>query len=852
MTTNPAEKVPPSLRLDPEAADTIRAEIHRARGREVTFLLEATADRALRHPRAVARGNRSAVLAVSRDAPQGSVMVHNHPSGQLEPSDADLSVAAALYEAGLGTAIVNNEATELYVVVEPPPPRVVDPLDLDEVEAFLGPGGSLTGVLPAFEDRPGQQEMARLVAGRFNQGGVALVEAGTGTGKSMAYLLPAALWALRNGERTVISTNTINLQEQLVGKDLPLLSRALGEEISWSLVKGRGNYVSIRRAHLAASSAGSLFEEDRQKEIDGILAWLDATEDGSRSDLSFFPSPEVWEEVQSDPDICLKTRCPHFQDCFYQRARRAAAAAEILVVNHHLLFTDLAIRRVTNNYTRAAVLPPYRHLVLDEAHNVEAAATDHLGVEVTRRGLYRLLSRLERRGRGVLHEVRSRLAAEEDRGSARALLARVDERILPALAEAREALEPFLESLAGVMGPVEGAGSLRLGGKDGIEAREGVEVRETLASFQIAFRALAREVAELRQRILGDEQWAGALEGRTLDLFSAQNRLESAAAGARRVLDPGDEAASLVRWLERRGKVLGGSLNLAFAAAPIEVGPILREDLFERLDTVLLTSATLTTRAGFEYIRSRLGLDSGAVEEADLDVVEAVTPSPFDFRSQALLGVPTDLVGPGHPGDRFEEETARVVFETAILTGGGIFVLFTSHRALRRVAELLRARERELPGSLFVQGEEPRWRLLQRFVESGKGILLGTASFWEGVDVPGDPLRALILQKLPFQVPTEPIVAARMEAVEAQGGDPFSRYTLPEAALRLKQGFGRLIRTREDRGAVLILDDRILTRRYGPYLRQSLPPAPLAKGLWQELKRTLEAFYLPCSGRDPR
>jgi ATP-dependent DNA helicase DinG len=822
----------------------IREEIERAAGREVTFLAEVGAGRVLSNPRAVARGNRSAVLAVSRDAPQGSVMLHNHPSGELEPSEADLSVAATLFEAGLGSAIVNNEATRIYVVVEPPEPRVVEPLELEDVGAFLGEDGPLSRTLSAFEDRPGQRDMALLVARRYNQGGVVLVEAGTGTGKSMAYLLPAALWALRNQERTVISTNTINLQEQLVGKDLPLLEKAMAEPLSWALVKGRGNYISIRRARLAAATAPALFEEDRSREIQALLEWMETSADGSLSDLSASPSEEVWEEVQSDPDICLRARCPHFQACFFQKARREAAAAMLLVVNHHLLFTDLAVRRATNNFTQAAVLPAYRHIIMDEAHNAEEAATDHLGVEVTRRGLYRLLSRLERRGKGVLADLRAQLSADPDLGSAAAWLKRLEDRVLPALEEARGTLEPLLAPLDGVL-PDDAGGSLRLGGAGGAEPAQGTVVKESLASFLVAFRRLAREVGELRVRISGDESWIDALEGRILDLQSIQNRLESSALGIRRVLDPGDEATGLVRWLQQKGRPLGGSRNLALAAAPIEVGPILRDDLFGRVETAVLTSATLTTRAGFEYLRARLGLSPETLEEAEgeLTVEEAVVPSPFDFGRQSVLAVPTDLSGPKGPGDGFQEETARVVLDLSGVTGGGIFVLFTSHRALARVAELLRERESSLPGPLFVQGEAPRARLLLQFVQSGNGVLLGTSSFWEGVDVPGDPLRGLIIQKLPFQVPTEPIVAARMEVIEAKGGDPFWRYTLPEAALRLKQGFGRLIRTQDDSGAVLVLDDRILTRRYGPYLRQSLPPAPLAKGPWEELRRTLGDFY---------
>ncbi len=349
----------------------------------------------------------------------------------------------------------------------------------------------------------------------------------------------------------------------------------------------------------------------------------------------------------------------------------------------------------------------------------------------------------------------------------------------------------------------------------------------------------------MRARLQEDEARQEALEGRLLDLASIQGRLEAAAQGAQRVLDPGEEAASLVRWLALKGRAGAGGRNLVLAAAPIEVGATLREDLFERLDTSILTSATLTTRAGFEYLRTRLGLapEELGEEGSGLQVEEAVVRSPFDFGSQSLLAVPTDLAGPLEGGDRFQEETARIVEDLAGITGGGLFVLFTSHRALRRVGDLLRQGAGRLPGPLFVQGEAPRARLLERFVVAGHGILLGTASFWEGVDVPGEPLRGLVLQKLPFQVPTEPITAARMERIQAMGGDPFWRFTLPEAALRLKQGFGRLIRTRDDRGAVVVLDDRILTRRYGPYLRQSLPPAPLAKGPWGELRRAVTAFY---------
>ena len=302
-----------------------------------------------------------------------------------------------------------------------------------------------------------------------------------------------------------------------------------------------------------------------------------------------------------------------------------------------------------------------------------------------------------------------------------------------------------------------------------------------------------------------------------------------------------DESVSYVRWIEQKGK--GRKANLGFAAAPIELAPLLRESLFAKSEAVILTSATLATRHSFDFVRQRLGLDDvvASEQEQSLEVKEAIIPSPFDFATQTVLAIPTDLPDARESESKLQEETARVTRELADLTGGGLFVLFTSHKALRRVAELLR--EQEPSWRLFVQGEEPRARLLTRFIESGSGVLLGTASFWEGVDVPGWPLRGLVIHKLPFRVPGEPITAARLEAIERSGGNSFWQYLLPLAALRLKQGFGRLVRSQTDRGAVLLLDDRILRRRYGAYLRDSLPDAPLIKGPWHEVLARLTKFY---------
>ncbi len=533
-------------------------------------------------------------------------MLHNHPSGHLEPSDADMDVAAQLYEQGLGTAILDNLAERLYVVVEPPRPRPRVPLELGELESVLAPGGALSDRYGAYEDRPGQREMLAEVVGRFNDGGVAIVEAGTGTGKSLAYLIPAARWAQENGERTVISTNTINLQEQLAHKDLPLVRDLVGD-VRWTLVKGRGNYVSIRRALVAAESQATLFEDDRSSEIAGLLEWMEATEDGSLSDLPFTPSEDTWEEVRSDPDICLRSRCPHFQECFYQQSRRKAASAELLVVNHHLLFTDLAVRRATQNYTQSAVLPAYQRVILDEAHNLEDAATSHLGVEVTRRGLYRTLSRLDRRGRGILAAVHEGVAGHADGPEIRE---RAENRVRPALARARAALDGFLDLLEPVARPAEGA--VRLGASGVGEPAEATAVGEALAACLATLGSLEREIAELRARLEILDGLPEGLEARVLDLRSIERRVAASGQGLRLVLAPGDQESAYVRWLDSRGR--GPQSNLVLGAAPIELGTVLRESLFTHTEAAVLTSATLSTRRRFDFLRGRSGSERAGAQ----------------------------------------------------------------------------------------------------------------------------------------------------------------------------------------------------------------------------------------------
>ncbi len=826
-------------RIPPELQARLAADIARAGGREVSFVARVDTDEAFTDVRPVARGTVDAVLALPGVAQRGEMVLHNHPSGVLEPSAADLAVAARLHDGGVGFGIITNDARELYVVVEVPRARRLEPLDAVATAETLGHGGPVARALGAFEDRPSQRDMVAYVADTFNDGGIALLEAGTGVGKSFAYLVPALLWARANGERTVISTNTINLQEQLVGKDLPVLARAFDDGArrpTYALLKGWNNYLCLARLQLARGGQGSLLEPERHRELDAIAEWAEHTADGSLADLSDPPTADVWDEVRAEPDLCTRLECPWFDRCFLFAARRRAADADVVVVNHHLLTADLAVRRAQENWQDAAVLPPYRRLVIDEAHHLEDVAAQHLGSQVSSIGVGRLLGRLERNGRGLIPTLIADLRVRDDLLS-EASVQLLRTALLPAVADARAHADRVFGLLADEL-VADGASVLRL--DDGF-AHHAVWNRGLGVALDNLVGTLGRlkdGVETVMDRLELDEE-ADRRSQLVQELRGVVRRLEAAVDGLQLALRP-QPGLALVRWLERRGSRAAGALPfpIALAAVPLDLAPQLRDALFDRLETVVLTSATLAAGGDFAFLKERVGL----AQPPELTRFEEILPSPFDYPEQCLFGVPTDLPDPRADEAGHDRAVGRVVVELAHASDGGMFVLFTSHAQLRRVAALVR----DAVGSrwpLLVQGEGQRDHLLRRFREAGSAILFGTDSFWEGVDVPGRSLRVLLLAKLPFRVPTEPLTAARLEALAARGVDGFRHYLLPLAALKLKQGFGRLIRTRADAGVVMLMDHRIARRSYGEVLLASLPPAARVVGTWETVRGEAEEFF---------
>lgn len=821
----------------------MRTAIADAGGNEIFALGTLTAGR-VSEIRVLARGHRSAVPALMRIPRPGEVVIHNHPSGNLEPSEADLQIASALGDQGVGFYIVDNAVERAYAVVEPLQAARDVPVDTDAGRAILGAGGALAAALPGYEHRPQQLAMMEAVVEAFNDKEILLVEAGTGTGKSLAYLVPSILWAKANRGRVIVSTHTINLQEQLIAKDLPELAAQAKLEFSSVLVKGRGNYLCQRKAAQVEQQPALLLEDDLSRELADVLAWAKKTSDGSLADLPTRPHHHVWEQVVSESDNCLRARCPFYSKCFFYGARRQAAAADVLVVNHHLLLADLALRDETDNRTQNAVLPPATRVVIDEAHHLEDVATAHFGYRISLTALERVLSRLQSRrdlGRGLLPGLA--LALDTLPGHDGAATRWIDERLAPrrqsVQVDAEQCFAELTETYLDLVGEAgERPQKLRL-----TEAVEDSPLwrnyRDRLGRLAAAVDVLARECGTLLELLEAafSEKVPQQIEFLATELNAQRTRLLGFAAGLEAFAGDPDGTC---RWFELRRR-LNRPPALELHAAPIDVAPQLKASLLDPFDTVVMTSATLAVDRSFDHLRGRLGIDRIDVPER---VRELLIESPFDYESQACLICPADLPAPGSGG--YETASHEAIQLGLRLAGGGTFVLLTSYGALDRAYEALRPALVHDGWTVLRQGahgELSRAALLERFRAASKAVLFATDSFWEGVDVRGDSLRCVIITRLPFRVPSEPIEQARVEAIEQRGGNPFQEHSIPQAVIKLKQGFGRLIRTRSDRGCVLLLDSRLATRSYGNIFLHSLPPAKRHVGKTHAVFARMREFF---------
>ncbi len=708
------------------------------------------------------------------------------------------------------------------------PPATLYELDIDEVASTLEYNGAFSQHFPDYEYRPQQVAMLRSVAEALSSGHHLLVEAGTGTGKSMAYLIPAAIWALQNKTRVVISTNTINLQDQLINKDIPDLCAALGLDLRATVVKGRSNYLCPHRLETLRHRGPQ--SPDEMRMLGKVLVWLQETQTGDRSELNINgpTEREVWQKLSAEDDGCTTDRCIGRMggSCPFYRVRQAAQSSHLLIVNHALLLADIA--------TGSKVLPEYEYLIIDEAHHMEEATTNALSFNISQNDVDRAIRELGGPNHGILGRTLTELTSVIMPADY-ALLQEMVERITNAAFNfdllSREffaSIEHFLlEQREGrPMGSYAQQERI-LPATRTIPAWSEVEVAwdEAEKPLHLLLETMGSMIQGIGQ--LNAEVNSPGEEGNTDDLFSSLGivfrRLTEIYSNLNAMVFKPD--SQFIYWVEANPN----NRRLAINAAPLHIGPLMQKYLWNEKTSVILTSATLTAAGEFDYLRGRL-----LAEEAD----DLAVGSPFDYENSALLYIANDIP---EPSDRSGHQRGieQAILRLAQATGGRMLVLFTSYDQLKRTSQSISSLLSKQDIRLYEQGDgASAHSLLESFRSDERAVLMGTRSFWEGVDVPGQALSVLVIVKLPFDVPSDPIIAARSETFE----DPFNQYSLPEAILRFRQGFGRLIRAQSDRGVVAILDRRILTKRYGKLFTNSLPTCTVQVGSLVDLPRTAKQW----------
>lgn len=820
----------------------LKGAIAGAGGNEVFFEVNYNENREIEKISVLARGNSFAAPAIIRHLKPGDAVIHNHPSGDLTPSFADIEVASLLGNRGIGFFIINNDVSDIYEVVTNNPEFQIKMIDYAQVEKYFEPGGIFENNFEGYEIREGQIKMAHDTADAFNFGKTALIEAGTGIGKSMAYLLCAAIWAVNNKERILISTNTINLQEQLIYKDIPQLQKIFKPEFKAALVKGRNNYICKRKIdNLKNNNIQLKFMEEDPDEIDALIRWADRTKDGSLSDINFNVSLDLWEKFNSEGDECKGRKCKFYQGCFVNIARKNAAASDLLIVNHHLLMADIMLRNFLN--IEKSVLPDYTKIIIDEAHHLEDVATSFFTRNITRYRLNKSLNRFhkylkEGSESGLLPFIREKI--RKHKGIPQKEVKRYENQYYPLIINAKtqlseqfnDLINEFIEHLLK------------------IENTEG-SIQKTITSsflhsdFYIKSvilkktEKIQKDLIELTNNLNGlililkefDEKYKTDIEDQVLELTKLRGRLRDFSDDLYDILLTKEEDTNLVKWIEinKRKK----SYTCKIATVPLNISEQLRKGVFEQFETAILTSATLATGGNFDFIKSRYG-----ISDFQDRLIESIYISPFDYKTNMLMGIPLDIPYPNNKN--FINETSGIIKHAVKLSQGKTFILFTSYQTLMETWDRI---NEGIEYTILKQGDIPRHRLLDNFKKDISSVLMGLDSFWEGVDVQGEALESIIIMRLPFKVPTEPVFIARAQEIEKKGGDSFRDYSVPLAVIKFKQGFGRLIRNKTDRGIILVLDKRIVEKQYGWYFIKSLPEIPIVQGSKEEVLFQIKRFF---------
>ncbi|MBR4796358.1 MAG: DEAD/DEAH box helicase family protein [Spirochaetia bacterium] len=776
----------------PEMIRFLRTSIEEAEGNEVLFSGKADQNGIVNEIILAARGKEDTVPVIESVIDFGDVLIHNHPNGLLVPSEADLDVAGRLGRHGIGAYIIDNQATRLYVVAEIIKRNKKELLDIDEAAGYLDDGGALSQNVEDYEARPQQIDFLKAVCSSFNKDNITIAEAGTGVGKSFAYLIPAFKWAEKNKERVIISTGTINLQHQLLEKDIPVIQKLLGTKLKAVLVKGRQNYLCLRRFNDRLQEAG-LF--DNEADFKAIEKWLEVTKTGERSDLTFFPTWELWSDICSESESCLGIKCPYRDKCFVIKSRKEATGASIIVVNHHLLFSDMEAR-MEDDFNGTSILPNYSRVIFDEAHNLENAATSYFSQSVNKGYILKVMHQIYRRVKDRIFGIYRFWSYYTEQ---KTKLESIPQQIAVIISRTDD-LEKVIQAnvLMNDNSPVLDMRS------DSINASD---IYEAVGNLRNEVNDLFNIITDIHEELSKMPDKEVKNDKRMYETSIVKNKLSGIISMLNDFIA---NQETCINYIEK------GKKYSSLFIAPLSVSETLREIIFNRLSNVVLVSATLSVNKSFEFYATRIGL-----HDVDRPVARFIFDSPFEYKKNVLLSIPSDLPEPKSAD--YSQKLSDLIKNVLIISEGKGLVLFTSYSMLKTVYDLVRDDFSNAGITLFKQGDDDNKKLLGNFFINKNSVLFATDSFWEGVDVPGESLSVLIICRLPFKVPSDPVIKARMELIEKNGGNSFLEYSLPEAVIKLRQGFGRLIRRKSDRGVILITDTRILSKFYGKIFFNSLP-----------------------------
>lgn len=791
-----------------EAREKMAFEIEKSGGNEVFFRGILDENKIVADVEVLAKGNRYSVPAILKRMKKNEIIIHNHPSGYLYPSDADVEIASIFADRmDGGSYIIDNSAANIYVITE----AYFDENKKIDIKPYFEKNGLLSQCFKEFEYRDEQLHMAEHIEKGLNDEKKVVVEAGTGTGKTLAYLIPSIQWAVENGKKVIISTNTINLQEQLLNKDIPIVKKIMQKDFKYLLVKGRGNFLCNRKhANLLSMKPADLeeFSQDQKKQFEALINWGKETRTGDKSELYFEVDYTVWEYFQSETDICAGSRCPYKSECFFLKSREEKKKADILIANHHIFFSDLAIRKEIGFNTDYSILPEYGLVVFDEAHNIQKVARDYFSYEVSKYGFTKAMNQIHNVSNNKKHKGQLEILLQylkkrnyEDKEVVEKLLendVRINHNNL--FKAGRDYFDRLIEIFSkGQVGSI----SFRIK-KDEIMASSFYSMlNDVKENFMLEFNTYLRTARKIITSLKDTEDNDGIIN----DFSKYIERLETFFENFKFINNLDDE--EFIYWVEVNNK----KSNSKLVATPLNIDGELSENLYSNLKQLIFTSATIAVENNFDYFKKSIGLEE--------ETYDKIIASPFDYDRQMKVYIPSGLPD---PNDRnFLDEIEPLLKKMILKTKGRTFVLFTSYKSLNYMYYMLREELEENGINFFIQGMYPRTKLVEMFKNSDSPVLFGTDSFWEGVDVKGEKLVSVIIVKLPFKVPSDPVTEAIIETYELQGKNPFIEYQIPESVIKFKQGIGRLIRSKEDRGIITILDNRIVTKRYGKYFLDSIP-----------------------------